>query len=463
MLNRRDAMLRLGHVGFGGLALPTLLAGQTVAASKSVERHPPTADSLIYLFLWGGPPQQDMWDMKPDAPDGIRSQFKPIDTVVPGIRICDQMPLFAKHTDKTAIIRSISHPSNNHEPSVYHMLTGRTNNTLVVPRNQRTRKEYPNLASVVSYFTPAGPMPAAVTVPRPIGHDGVTYAGTYGGFLGPRFDPVEQAAAKNAKDAVAHPTTPLPDLSQTRLQARHGLLKLLQEQDRKLQSGKAGQDLDEFRGQAMRMMTSDAVRRAFAIDEEPPALRDRYGRNEYGECFLLARRLVEAGVKVVSICWVYITPSGAVSNVWDTHGGVGALGGVGGFAMLKEKYCLPPLDRGLSTLLEDLSDRGMLSRTLVAAIGEFGRTPKINPNAGREHWGACQSALLAGGGIRGGQVYGSSDKLAAYPKDSPVSPEDYLATIYHALGLPPELEVPDREGRPHRIVENGRPVLNLFG
>jgi hypothetical protein len=463
MLNRRDAMLRLGRVGFGGLALPTLLAGQKAAASTSVERHPPTADSLIYLFLWGGPPQQDMWDMKPDAPDGIRSQFKPIDTVVPGIRVCDQMPLFAKHTDKTAIIRSVSHPSNNHEPSVYHMLTGRTNNTLVVPRNQRTRKEYPNLASVVSYFTPAGPMPAAVTVPRPIGHDGVTYAGTYGGFLGPRFDPVEQAAAKNAKDAVAHPTTALPDLSQSRLQARHGLLNLLQEQDRKLQSGKAGQDLDEFRDQAMRMMTSDAVRRAFAIDEEPPALRDRYGRNEYGECFLLARRLIEAGVKVVSICWVYITPGGAVSNVWDTHGGVGALGGVGGFAMLKEKYCLPPLDRGLSTLLEDLSDRGMLNRTLVAAVGEFGRTPKINPNSGREHWGACQSALLAGGGIKGGQVYGSSDKIAAYPKDSPVSPEDYLATIYHALGLPPELEVPDREGRPHRIVENGKPVLNLFG
>ncbi len=463
MLNRRDAMLRLGQIGVGGLTLPSILAGQRAVASvTSVERHPATADSLIYLFLWGGPPQQDMWDMKPDAPEGIRSQFKPIDTVVPGIRICDQMPLFAKHTDKVAIIRSLTHPSNNHEPSVYHMLTGRTNNTLVVPRNQRNRKEYPNLGSVISYFTPQRAIPNSVTIPRPIGHGGVTYAGTYGGFLGPRYDPFEQTAAQGANDPVAHPTTPRPDLSQMRLQARHGLLKLLEEQDRKLQSGRGAQDLDEFRGQAMRMMTSDAIRRAFDIDKEPPSIRDRYGRNEYGDCFLLCRRLVEAGVKVVSFCWVYITKTGVVANVWDTHGGTGALGSVGGFAMLKEKYCLPPLDQGLSALLEDLHDRGMLSRTLVAAVGEFGRTPKINPNAGREHWGPCQSALLAGGGIKGGQIYGNSDKIAAYPKDNPVSPEDYLATIYHALGLPPECEVPDREGRPHRIVENGRPVLGLF-
>jgi hypothetical protein len=463
VLNRRDAMLRLGQIGFGGMNLPTLLAGQKAAASDtSVEKHPATADSLIYLFLWGGPPQQDMWDMKPDAPDGIRSQFKPIDTVVPGIRICDQMPLFAKHSDKTAILRSVSHGSNNHEPSVYHMLTGRTNPTLVVPRNQRNRREFPNLSSVISYFTPQGAIPSAVTIPRPIGHDGVTYAGTYSGFLGPRFDPLEQAAAKNSRQPEVHPTLPLPDLSQTRLQARHGLLKLLEEQDRKLQSGRIGQDLNEFRGQAMRMITSDATRRAFDLNQEAPALRDRYGRNEYGECFLLARRLVEAGVKVVSICWVFISANGTVANVWDTHGGTPALGGANGFAMLKEKYCLPPLDQGLSALLDDLQDRGMLQRTLIAAIGEFGRTAKINPQQGREHWGACQSALLAGGGIRGGQVYGSSDKIAAYPKDNPVSPEDYLATIYHAMGLPPEAEVPDREGRPHRIVENGKPVLALF-
>ncbi len=462
MLNRRDAMVRLGQAGFGGLTLPSLLA-----ANERAKAHPaaPTAsaDSLIYLFLWGGPPQQDMWDMKPDLPEGMRSQFTPINTVVPGMQICDQMPLFARHTDKTTIIRSVTHGSNNHEPSVYHMLTGRKNPTLSVPRNQRTRKEHPNLGSVISYFTPPGSMPASVTIPRPIGHDGVTYVGTYGGFLGPRHDPLEQAAAKNAKDPVAHPTTPRPDLPQARLQARHGLLRLLEEEDRKLQAGRSGRDLDEFRERAMQMVTSGAVRRAFDLEREPAALRDRYGRNEYGECFLLARRLIEAGVKVVSICWVYITPNGVVANVWDAHGGVGALGGVNGFEMLKAAYCLPPLDRALSALLDDLHVRGMLDRTLVAAIGEFGRTPKLNPAQGREHWGACQSVLFAGGGIQGGQVYGASDKHAAYPKESPVSPEDFLATIYHALGLPPENEVPDREGRPHRIVENGQPVLGVFG
>lgn len=463
MLNRRDAMLRLGHTGLGGLSLPALLAGQsTASASPSGARNAATADSLIYLFLWGGPPQQDMWDMKPEAPQGIRSQFQPISTIVPGIQICDQMPLLARHTNKTAIIRSVSHGSNNHEPSVYHMLTGRQNSTLVVPRNQRNRKEFPNLGSVVSYFSPQGAIPSSVTIPRPIGHDGVTYAGTYGGFLGPRFDPLEQAAAKNSNQPEAHPTTPLPYLAQTRLQARHGLLKLLEEQDSKLQSGRAGQDFDEFRGRAMRMITSDAVRQAFDLNRETPALRDRYGRNEYGECFLLARRLVEAGVKVVSICWVFITKTGVVSNVWDNHGGIAALGSVTGFQMLKDRYCIPPLDQGLSALLEDLQDRGLLDRTLIAAVGEFGRTPKINPNQGREHWGACQSALLAGGGIRGSQVYGSSDKIAAYPKENPVSPEDFLATLFHALGLPPETEIPDREGRPHRIVDGGRPVLELF-
>jgi hypothetical protein len=460
MLNRRDAMLRLGQLGFAGLTLPTLLAGQKAAASTP-GRHAATADACIFVFLWGGPPQQDMWDMKPDAPQGIRSPFAPIDTVVPGIRICDQMPLFARHTDKVALVRSLSHPSNNHEPSVYRMLTGRINETLAVPRNARNRRDFPNLSSVVSYFTPPAALPAAVTLPRPIGHDGVTYSGTHAGFLGPRHDPLETTPANKSTEAAMHPTTPGPDLTQSRLQARHGLLNLLERQDHALQAGRAGGDLDEFRDRAMRMIATDSVRRAFALDLESPKLRDRYGRDEYGDSFVLARRLIEAGVKMVSINWMYIMPNGGVSNVWDIHGGIGGLGNITGFAMLKEKYCLPPLDRALSALLEDLSDRGLLERTLVVAVGEFGRTPKINPNQGREHWGACQSALLAGGGVRGGQVHGSSDSLAAYPKDYPVAPEDFLATIYHALGLPPETEVPDREGRPHRIVE-GRPLLNLF-
>lgn len=459
-LNRRDAMLRLGRMGLGGLTLPALLRGRAMASPV----HAPskgTADSCIFIFLWGGPPQQDLWDMKPDAPQGIRSQFSPINTVVPGIQICDQMPLLARHTDKLAIVRSVTHGSNNHEPSVYHMLTGKQNPSLVVPRNQRTRRDFPNFGSVVSYFQQPGPIPAHVTVPRPIGHDGVTYSGTYSGFLGPRFDPLEKVSAPNARDVALHPTTPLPDLNTTRMQARHGLLKILEATDRELQS-QGTRDLDEFREQALQMVTSPTARRAFDLNLEPPRLRDRYGRNEYGESFLLARRLVEAGVKVVSVTWMYITPANVVANVWDNHGGTGALGSISGYAMLKEKYCIPPLDLALSALLEDLADRGMLERTLVAAVGEFGRTPKINPQQGRDHWGAAQSALLAGGGIRGGQVIGATDKTAAYVKDHPVSPEDFLATMYHALGLSPEMEMLDRERRPHRLVD-GRPVLGAFG
>jgi hypothetical protein len=290
----------------------------------------------------------------------------------------------------------------------------------------------------------------------------VTYAGTYAGFLGPKHDPLERAAAKGTREPELHPLAPLPDFPETRLIAREGLRKLLEQQDDALQKGRPGTDLDTYRDRAMRMIASPKVRAAFDLESESPRLRDRYGRNEYGESFLLARRLVEAGVRAISVTWTYITPSGAVSNVWDTHGGVGSLGGISGFAMLKEKYCLPPLDRGLSALLEDLDDRGMLDRTLVAVAGEFGRTPKINPQGGREHWGAAQTGLLAGGGIRGGQIYGKTDKIAEYPTENPVSPEDWLATIYHAMGLTPEAEVFDREGRPHRISE-GRPVAALFG
>ena len=444
-------MVRLGALG-SALTLPSRMPANAPRRGS--------ADSCIYIFLWGGPPQQDTWDPKPGAPQGIRSQFGEIDTAVPGIRICDAMPLFARHTDKTAIIRSLSHPSNLHEPSVYRMFTGRRDETLVSPRNPRKRSHPPNFASVLSYFSPPGPIPAAVTIPRPVGHDGVTYAGTHAGFLGPKYDPLEKIAANKARDPAPHPTVLPPDVDETRLVAREGLLKRLEGQEEVLQrTGGAG--LDDSRDQAMRMVTSPVVRRAFDIEKEPPRLRDAYGRNEYGEAFLLARRLVESGVKVVSVIWMYIMPNGGVANVWDNHGGTAGLGGISGYAMLKEKYCLPPLDRALAALLDDLQQRGLLERTLVAVAGEFGRTPKINGQQGRDHWGAAQSVLLAGGGIRGGQVYGATDKIAAYPVDKPVSPEDYLATIYHAMGLDPQSEIIDREKRPHRLVD-GTPLLGLF-
>jgi Protein of unknown function (DUF1501) len=459
MLHRRDSMIRLGQAGLGLLGLPGLLRAEQARPA------PAKAKSCILLYLWGGPPQQDMWDLKPDAPEGIRSEFKPIETVVPGIRICDQMPLVARQTDKMAIVRSYTHASNAHEVGVYHTLTGKVNNTLAVPRNMRNRNDFPNTGGVVSYFSAPQAMPASVTIPRPIGHDGVIYSGTHAGFLGARHDPMEMKAPGEVDAPPPHSLEMLDGMDRGRLQARFGLLKLLEEQDRVAQRHgrtQGPQGLGQFRDQAFRMLMSPEARGAFDLSRETDALRDRYGRNEYGECFLLARRLVESGVRLVTVVWYYICPDGNVSNVWDNHGGVGSLGGISGYAMLKEKYCLPPLDLAYSALVDDLSARGLLDETLVVMLGEFGRTPLINKAGGRDHWGACQSIVLAGGGIRGGQVYGASDAHAAYPKSNPVSPEDIIATTYHALGIAPESLIHDREGRPQRI-SDGRPLVELFG
>src|SRR5579872_623682 len=282
MLHRRDAMIRLGSLGLGALTLPGLLRANTAPAPKR------RAKSCIYIFLWGGPPQPDLWDMKPDAPQGVRSLFQPIRTRVPGIDICDQMPRLAEQTDKVAVVRSVTHNSNVHEASCYHMLTGRQNPTLISPRNQRRRSDFPMLGSVVSYFAQPGGLPASVTIPRPIGHDGVTYAGTYAGFLGPRYDPLEVKEAPNSNDQPAHALA-APDLDQSRLLARRGLLTALEAQERRLQDSRATEALGVFHEQAFRMLSSPAAKRAFRVDLEPPAVRDAYGRNEYGESFLLAR------------------------------------------------------------------------------------------------------------------------------------------------------------------------------
>jgi hypothetical protein len=459
MLNRRDAMLRLGQLGMGGLALPALLQGQMASAAASHQRGRPK--SCILLYLWGGPPQQDMWDLKPDAPEGIRSAFRQIQTNVPGMQLCEHLPRLTQHADKLALVRSVTHASTVHEPSVYYTLTGKQNNSLVVPRNQRSRRDFPNVASMVAALTPAGAMPATVTIPRPIGHGGVTYAGTYSGWLGPRFDPMEVREAPSANDRYAMPIDLHSDLATTRLHARRGLLQVMDETDRYIQNNRATEGLSSFHEQAYRMLTSPQARSAFQLDREPSWLRDRYGRNEYGESFLLARRLIEAEVRLVSVVWLYVSPTGVVSNVWDTHGGVGIPHGATGWSMLLAPYCLPPLDQAFSALLDDLHQRGLLDETLVVAMGEFGRTPRINPQQGREHWGPCSTTVLAGGGVRGGQIFGRSDRIGAYPADNPVSPEDMLATIYHAMGMRPDSEVHDREGRPQRICD-GSAVTAIF-
>lgn len=460
LASRRDAMLRLGTLGLGALSLPGLLEADALAAAGRSGAHGGRAKSCILLYLWGGPPQQDMWDLKPHAPDGIRSEFSPVSTVTPGIEICDQMPRIVRHTDKMAIVRSLTHRSNDHIPSVYHTLTGRIDPTLGGAPRQRRRSDFPVMGSVVSHFSPQGALPATVTIPRTVGHDGVTYAGTHAGFLGPQFDPLELKPPGEVNEASPHDLSLPAGIDDRRVVERYSLLQQIENGQRILdrQGLKSAAGPGMYRDQAIRMLTSSQAKSAFDLELESPRVRDDYGRNEYGESFLLARRLVEAGVRLVTVVWAYIEPNGNVMNVWDNHGSPS----LSGYQMLKREYCLPPLNQAYAALLEDLESRGLLNETLVAMFGEFGRTPKINGSGGRDHWGACQSAVFAGGGIRGGQIYGSSDEHAAYPRDGAVSPQDITATIYHAMGLASDLEVRDRSGRPHRICE-GQPIASLFG
>ena len=462
---RRDFMMRLGRVGGTALTLPTLLGAE--AAQSAVQGAKRTtsgkAKSCILIYLWGGPPQQDMWDLKPDAPEGIRGEFRPIDTAASGMRISDQLPKTAAVADRIAIVRSLMHPSNDHVHSVYHTLTGRNDPTLNGALRQRRRIDFPCIGSVVSKFSEPGFLPSTVTVPRPIGHDGVVYSGTHAGFLGAAHDPLELKAPGEVQMPPVHSFELPAGIDPARLDARLDLLAGIEATQRALDEEvrRSNANLSAFRDQATRMLMGARAKQAFDVEQERPAVRDRYGRNQYGEAFLLARRMVEVGVRLVTVVWDYITPKGDVANVWDNHGGTGALGGIGGFAMLKEKYCLPPLDLAYSALIEDLHQRGLLDETLIAMYGEFGRTPKINKNAGRDHWGACQSVVFAGGGIRGGNIYGATDDQAAYPTDKPVSPEDVLATMYDAMGIAPETEIHDSLGRPYRIVD-GRPIRELF-
>ncbi|MCA9117070.1 MAG: DUF1501 domain-containing protein, partial [Planctomycetaceae bacterium] len=324
MLHRRDAMIRLGQVGLGALTLPQLLKNeQARAANRSPTMLYPSegrAKSCILIYLWGGPPQMDMWDPNPEAAEGIRSHFRPIATQTPGISISEEMPLFARHTDKTAIIRSFSHESNNHEPSVYRTLTGDINNTLVVPRNNRNRTYHPNVASIVSAFSPMGPLPASVTIPRPIGHDGSTYAGTHAGWLGAKYDPMEVSPAGETGESATHSMQLPDDLSQARLLARRGLLNVVEDHDRRFQTSPVASSMDDFRAQAFSMLSTPQAKEAFDINSIDDTTRDRYGRNEWGESILMARRLVESGVRLVTISWMYIQKSGNVANTWDNHG-----------------------------------------------------------------------------------------------------------------------------------------------
>lgn len=450
--NRRQ-ILQAGGLGLLGLGLPQLWQAQARAESVAASGLPGfgKAKRCIFLFMWGGPSQIDTFDPKPAAPAEVRGPFQPISTKVPGTQISEHFARLAGLTDKLAIIRSLCHDDPAHLSSGHMTLTGHLAPTLKSDAAPPSDRDTPHLGSMLARLK-SGPntLPAFVTLPWMAFHPaapGGRAPGQNGGWLGHKFDPLLVSGDPNHPDWRVQELSLLDGVSYDRIDSRHALLDSIDRQRAEL--GEA--DVTGLKQQAFSLLTAADSRKAFDLAQEPAAVRDRYGRNIHGQCVLLARRLVEHGVPLVSVNW-----HNDGKNFWDTHGH--------NFSRLKEDL-IPPADQALSALLEDLDQRGLLDETIVAWVGEFGRNPRIEPGGGgggRNHWPFCYSGLLAGGGIRGGAVYGRSDAHAARPAESPVGPQDYAATILHALGIAPETAVHDRFGRPHRVCE-GAPITGLFG
>jgi hypothetical protein len=444
--NRREFMCA-GGLSLCGLGLADLLAAADTNTARG-ERSPSLgkAKACILMFMWGGPSQLDTWDPKPDAPTEVRGEFKPIATSVPGIHISEHFPRLARLADHLAILRSLSHDDPAHLSSVHHLLTGRHAPKVKSDADPPSRKDSPHLGAVLSYLHPSQRvLPPFVTLPWVVSHPaapGGIAPGQNAGWLGQMYDPFVITGDPNAASFQVPGLKVPSDIPLERLEVRKNLLGRFEAHQANAAS------YDRFQQRAIDLVTSPSAQRAFALDEEPPALRDRYGRHIHGQSLLLARRLIEAGARLVEVNWHQDH-----QTFWDTHGN--------NFRRLKDQL-IPPVDQGFSALVEDLAQRGLLEETLLVWVGEFGRSPKItSANAGREHHPWCYCAVLTGGGIRGGQVYGRSDRLGAYPAENPVSPADLTATIYHALGVAPALTVRDREGRPLTLTE-GSPVLSLW-
>jgi hypothetical protein len=449
-LSRRDWLL-VGGLGLAGLALPNLLRAEARRRRAPAASRSGTAKSCILLFLAGGPSHHDMWDMKPGAAAEIRGEFKPIPTTATGIQLCEHLPRLARQAERFALIRSAHHRvSNAHAAAVYTALTGedRGDATVAVTLSPR---DNPAIGSVLTYLRPPEkPIVPFVSLPfiTAEGAGGPPQPGIYGGWLGRRFDPLMILKDPNAPEFGVPEMRLNTEVSPDRLDSRHGLLSDLNRQLDAGLAGSEGRTLNEYQQRAFRLLTSESARQAFDMACEDPRLRDAYGRNIYGQSTLLARRLIEAGTRMVCVKWA---PD--ANATWDTHGG--------NFTKLKNEL-LPQLDMALGTLIQDLEQRGRLEETLVICMGEFGRTPKVNGGAGRDHWPYCYSLLLAGGGVKGGFVLGQSDKIGATPAEYPVTPQDIVATIYSLLGIPPDLELPDQLGRPLRLLPDGRVLQELI-
>jgi Protein of unknown function (DUF1501) len=426
----RRRWLQLGGLGTLGLSLPQLLEARERGRSTPVR-------SCVLFLLHGGPSQLDVWDMKPAAPEEVRGEFRPIATRVPGVQITELLPLVAQQADRFSIVRSMTHSAINHNAATYLVTTGNP-----PPREQiaftPTENDFPHLGAQITLARPAqGAVPTAVSLPDPVGDGPYPCPGQNGGFLGASYAPFTVHGDPNDDAFVVHGLQDAADGQ--RLADRQSLLRAVDDGLGRLADKREVEDLGRYQQQAFALLTSAATRRAFDLRAEPDRVRDRYGRHKYGQSLLLARRLVEAGVRLVTVYW-----GGRVNNPlphWDTH--------LNNNRRLRDEL-LPPFDQCFSAFLEDLAQRGMLDSTLVVCMGEFGRTPRFGQftgngvdATGRDHWSQCYSLVLAGGSQPGGRIIGRSDRFAAYPADEPITPPDLAASLLHALGINPAKEVRD--------------------
>ncbi len=443
----RRTVLRAGALSLFGLGLPELLRARDIYDPKE-RKH---AKACIVLFMWGGPAQQDTWDMKPDAPDVYRGEFKPIQTTVPGLQVCEHFPLLAKRARELCLIRSMTHNDVNHTTATHHLLTGRP-----APPGSLA-DDFPNYGSVLAKLGRGrGPLPPYVSM-MPVVPDGAPRFveeshGQGAGILGPIYNPMRIDADASKPDYRVGEFTPQADVTTEQLGDRASLLRSLDKLDRKFHSQPELEAMGTHYARAFSLLSTPASARAFDLSQEPRKVRERYGMTRHGQSVLQARRLIEAGVPLVTVFW----PNDGITNVsvyWDTHNR--------NFIDLKTRLC-PVTDQAFSALLDDLKARGMLDETLIVWTGEMGRTPKVGQAVpggagagrdGRDHWGKVFTSILAGGGVKGGAVYGASDKYAAEPALNPTPPTDLAATVYHLLGVDPRSEIRDRLGRPHLLCE----------
>jgi hypothetical protein len=464
-VTRREALTAgaLSVLG-GAFNLPSLLA---------LEQHRPAtarsgkAKNVLLLYLHGGAPTQDMFDLKPSAPVQIRGEFKPIASNVPGIQICEHLPRTAKWMHRCAIVRSVHHKAGCHNT-----LPSFTGSEQLIDINDPIPKDTypPSMGSVCEYLKPRHlDLPHYVALPSYLGWGfALKRPGPWAGFLGKRFDPLcsECNPAIDPKPPAGRrpmwlgtpflaDTTLGPDMTIDRLDSRRTLLQQLDDQCRRTEARVAASDLVRVRQRAFGLLTGSKLKKAFDLDKEDPRLRDRYGRHLFGSSVLIGRRLIEAGVRFVDVYWdgYSVRVPGVLDPYWDTHSN--------NFIQLKQVN-LPYLDQTFNALLGDLEERGLLDETLVVMMSDFGRTPQVNGSAGRDHWTFCYSVVLAGAGIRGGTLCGASDGHAAYVKDRPVRPADICATIYQCLGIDPEMPVYERSGRPIPIAQGGEPIREIL-